>query len=212
LVEALTHPSVLNEETGLSIASYQRLEFLGDAILGSIIAIELFQRCPGLGEGELTKLRAYLVQERSLAAVAKKIDLGSHLNLGRGEEANGGKHLPSNLSAALEAIIGAIYLDQGFNAATSCVLGLMSKEIDEVQKLGAPEHPKSVLQEMVQSNGMEPPRYRVVDRGISDDEQVFTVEVIVDSQVKGRGRGKKKQDAEREAALGAIETLVCKAE
>ena len=212
LVEALTHPSVLNEEVGLSIASYQRLEFLGDAILGSVIAFELFQRCPSLREGELTKLRAFLVQESSLAAVAKRIDLGSHLYLGRGEEVNGGKDLPSNLSAALEALIGAVYLDQGFDAAASFVLGLMSKEIDEVQEFGAPEHPKSVLQEIVQSSGMEPPRYRVVDRGISDDEKAFTVEVVVDWQVKGTGRGKSKRDAEREAALGAIETLTRKSD
>ena len=189
------------------MASYQRLEFLGDAILGSVIALELFQRCPDLNEGNLTKLRSYLVQESSLAAVAKRLDLGSHLNLGKGEEASGGKDRESNLAAALEALIGAVYLDRGPDAATSLILGFMSNEIDGVQKLGAPQDPKSLLQEMVQAKGGEPPHYRVVDQEGPHHDRTFAVEVLVEGQVKGTGGGKRKLDAEREAALRAIETL-----
>ena len=189
------------------MASYQRLEFLGDAILGSVIALELFQRCPDLDEGDLTKLRSHLVQKSSLAAVAKRLDLGSHLNLGRGEEASGGEDRESNLSAAFEALIGAVYLDQGPVAATSLILGLMSNEIDGVQKLGAPQDPKSSLQEMVQAKGGEPPHYRVVDQEGPHHDRTFDVEVLIDGQVKGTGSGKRKLDAERQAALKAIETL-----
>ena len=207
LVEALTHPSFLNENPGSPLASYQRLEFLGDAVLGSIVALELFQRFPDLSEGELTRLRSHLVQGSSLAQIATRLDLGSCLSLGKGEEASGGRHRESNLAAAFEALMGAVFLDQGADAARTLILDLLSEEMEEAQKGGPPTNPKSQLQEMVQAGGGEPPRYRVVSLGGPDHNKTFAVEVLVDSRVLGVGSGKRKLDAEREAASKAIEAL-----
>ena len=207
LVEALTHPSFLNENPGSPLASYQRLEFLGDAILGSVVALELFQRCPDLSEGELTRLRSHLVQGSSLARVAARLDLGSCLNLGRGEEAGGGRHRESNLAAAFEALVGAVFLDQGADAARAFILEFLSEDMEEAQKGGPPTDPKSQLQEMVQAGGGEPPQYRVVSLKGPDHSKTFAVEVLVDSRVLGVGSGKRKLNAEREAASKAIEAL-----
>ena len=152
LVEALTHPSYLNENPDSPTNSYQRLEFLGDAILGSITAEELFRRYPDLSEGELTRFRSHLVQEKSLARIASELELGEYLHVGRGEEASGGRHRNSNLAAALEALIGAVYLDQGADVAKSLVLNLLGDEIARAEESGgAPLDPKSHLQEMVQA-------------------------------------------------------------
>lgn len=207
LVEALTHPSYLNENPGLRAASYQRLEFLGDAILGSVTALELFQRYPELSEGELTKLRSHLVQERSLARMAAELDLGDYLDMGRGEEASGGRCRDSNLAAALEALIGAVHLDQGADIAKTLILDLVADEIERAEKSGAPQDPKSQLQEMVQAGGGEPPHYRVVNAEGPDHSRTFTVEVLVEGRVLGMGSGKRKLDAERGAASRAIEVF-----
>jgi ribonuclease-3 len=208
LVEALTHPSFLNENPETARASYQRLEFLGDAVLGYVAASELFRRFPALPEGELTKLRAHLVQERSLAAVGEALDLGDQLYMGRGEEANGGRHRSSNLAASVEALIGAAYLDQGQYAVKLLILKLLAPEIERVERQGhAPMDPKSRLQEVVQARNEPLPHYRVVDEHGPDHQRTFTVEVLLEDHVAGVGVARRKVDAERKAAAKALRSL-----
>jgi ribonuclease-3 len=208
LVEALTHPSFLNENPETARASYQRLEFLGDAVLGYIAAAELFRRFPTLPEGELTKLRAHLVQERTLAAVGESLNLGNRLYMGRGEEANGGRQRSSNLAEAVEALIGAAYLDKGEHVAKNLILRLLYPEIDQVEKRGhAPVDPKSRLQEVVQARHESLPQYRVVDERGPDHQRTFTVEVLLEDRIAGVGVASRKVDAEREAAAIALKSL-----
>jgi ribonuclease-3 len=206
LDQALTHPSYLNElppEEGPT-SSYERLEFLGDAVLGAAMTLELYQRCPHLPEGQLTKLRSSLVEGKALASVARRLELGQHLKLGRGEESTGGRDRDSNLAASLEALVGAIFLDDGFDAARDFVLGTMQDEIESHLAAGVPEDPKSRLQELAQSMGGETPHYRLVEVDGPDHNKSFDVEVVMDGQVMGRGRGKRKLDAEKQAAEKAL--------
>ena len=208
LIEALTHPSFLNENPDEPRASYQRLEFLGDAVLGYVTAAELFRRFPTLDEGELTKLRAHLVQERTLAATAETLDLGNRLFMGRGEEAIGGRQRSSNLAAAVEALIGAAYLDKGPEAARNLILKLLSPEIELAEEMGhAPLDPKSHLQEVVQARHEPLPQYRVVDEHGPDHRRTFIVEVLLEDRVAGVGVARRKVDAERKAAQKALRTL-----
>ena len=208
LVEALTHPSFLNEYPETGRASYQRLEFLGDAVLGYVTASELFRRFPTLHEGELTKLRAHLVQERTIAAVGESIHLGDQLFMGRGEEAIGGRRRSSNLAAGVEALIGATYLDQGPDAAKDLILKLLSHEIERAEQRGhAPLDPKSHLQEVVQARHEPLPQYRVVDQRGPDHRRTFTVEVLLEDRVAGVGVARRKVDAERKAAEEALTSL-----
>ncbi len=212
LVEALTHPSSLNENPETGGASYQRLEFLGDAVLGYVTASELFKRFPDLHEGELTKLRAHLVQERTLAAAADSLNLGEQLFMGRGEEALGGRGRSSNLAEALEALIGATYLDQGPRAARNLILRLFAREIELVEQRGhAPLDPKSHLQEVIQARHEPLPQYRVVDEHGPDHQRTFTVEVLLEDRVAGIGVAGRKVDAERKAAAKALESLTASA-
>jgi len=207
LSEALTHPSFLNENPHLALPSYQRLEFLGDAVLGVMVALELFQRFPDMSEGELTQLRSELVQTQSLAELASNLELGEYLDMGKGEEANGGRSRPSNLEDALEALVGATYLDQGPAVTRTMVLGWMEERL---QRLDAPRdarHPKSRLQEILQAEKGEPPRYRVVDVRGPDHGPTYTIEVMGGDQVMGTGTGASKSEAERDAAVQALETL-----
>ena len=206
---ALVHPSYVNEvrpgqrEAG----SYERMEFLGDAVLGATITLELFKRCPELSEGQLTKLRSSLVRGRTLAKVARSLGLGQHLSLGRGEESTGGRERDSNLSAAFEAVVGAAFLDRGFAKASKFVLGVMGQEMAEVLAEGVPEDPKSRLQELIQADGGPSPSYRVVKSGGPDHLKSFEVEVIMDGEVMGRGLGQRKLDAEKQAAQDALGRL-----
>lgn len=207
LDEALTHPSYLNENPGLVANSYQRLEFLGDAILGSVVALELFQRCVDLSEGQLTQLRSDLVRETSLAAIASRLDLGNDLNVGRGEEATGGRTRGSNLAASFEAVVGALFLDQGFRVAKAFVSRHMKEEIDVALEAGVTPDPKSRLQELVQAEGVASPIYRVVNLEGPEHDRIFTIDVMVDERVLGAGCGKRKLDAEQEAARQALRRL-----
>ena len=208
LVEALTHPSFLNENPEAGRVSYQRLEFLGDAVLGYVTASELFRRFPDLDEGELTKLRAHLVQERSLAAIGESLGLGSQLFMGRGEEAHGGRGRSSNLAGAVEALIGAAYMDKGPEVARSLILRLLASALERVeQRGGAPLDPKSHLQEFVQARHEPLPQYRVIDARGPDHRRTFTVEVLLEDRVAGVGVARRKVDAERKAAAKALESL-----
>jgi ribonuclease-3 len=205
LTQALVHTSYVNENPGL--ASNERLEFLGDAILDFIVAEELYQRFPNLSEGEMTKLRSSLVCQDSLSRMARAISLGNYLYLGRGEEASGGRRKPATLAGALEAIIAAIFLDQGLAAARDFVLKSADKELNKVLSQGAEADYKSQLQELIQARHQPTPAYRVIEATGPDHARTFTVEVRVGDTVLGRGSGKSKKAAEAEAAHSALAQL-----
>ncbi|MCH7605591.1 MAG: ribonuclease III [Chloroflexi bacterium] len=209
LLNALRHRSFLNEQGGQASDSYERLEYLGDSVLGLAVAAELFQRFSTLGEGELTKSRAALVCRESLAGVARRLGLGEHLLLGKGEEATGGRQRDSILAAAFEAVVAAVYLDQGYQHASQFILRTMSKELEDlIHQGGPPENPKSRLQEYVQGLGRATPKYHMVSSRGPDHDPVFTVEVLVGEEAIGSGQGSNLADAERFAAEEALARLL----
>ncbi len=214
LEQALAHPSYLNElqdDPGPG-DSYERLEFLGDSALGLAITLELYKKYPGLAEGELTKLKSFLVRRTTLAVVARRLELGQHLNMGKGEESTGGRDRDSNLADAFEALVGAIFLDKGFDAATKFILETMGEEVASLLQDGVPEDPKSRLQELIQRTGGSSPSYRVARAGGPDHHKSFSVEVVMDGRVMGTGHGRRKLDAEKQAAKVALGRLESSAE
>ncbi len=202
---SLIHRSFLNENPGAFSESNERLEFLGDALVGLVVAQELFRRHPEKPEGELTTLRSALVRGDTLARIADSLELGEHLLMGRGEEASGGRERQSNLACAFEALLGAVFVDQGYEAARDFVLRVMADEIPSVESV--PKSTKSVLQERVQRRGVGSPSYRVVEMSGEDHAREFTSEVTVSGEVVGRGRGRRKSEAEAEAASQALKAL-----
>ena len=204
---ALVHSSYLNENPEEFTESNERLEFLGDAVIGLAIAEELFRRRPLEPEGELTTLRAELVKRSTLAEVGRALDLGGHLIMGKGEAESGGRQRDSNLADAFEAVTGAIFQDQGYGAARNFVIEAMAKQLDAP---GLPEYdanPKSTLQEFVQSKDGSQPIYRLVTITGEDHARKFEVEVLVSGRPAGRGTGSRKSGAEQAAARRALETL-----
>ena len=208
LRQALVHRSFLNEQGGSPLDSYERMEFLGDAVLELVVSTELYSRLPNLGEGELTKSRAALVCRESLSQAARGLNLGDYVLLGRGEQATGGRHRESTLAAVFEALVAAVYLDQGYEVARQFILGLMSSQLQQFHDQGkAPENPKSRLQERFQSLGHPPPVYCLVASEGPDHAPVFTMAVLLGEDVVGTGTGGKKSDAERAAAADALTRL-----
>ncbi len=207
LIEALTHPSYLNESLTPISGSYQRLEFLGDAILGYIVALEIFKRYPDMAEGQLTRFRSDLVREEALARIAYRLKLGDYFFMGRGEESNQGRDRPSNLAAGFEALIGALYIDQGSGVTRKFILDMLKDEFERIDKYGVSVDAKSELQGIAQSNWGKTPVYRVKGLSGPSHERVFFVEVLIDSMVLGEGNGKRKLDAEQTAAREAIQSL-----
>ena len=207
LEQALVHSSYINENPYFAPVSNERLEFLGDAVLGFIVAEKLYQDFPDLTEGEMTKLRSVLVRRDTLARVARAIRLGDYLYLGRGEEASGGRHKSANLAGALEAVVAAVFLDRGLAITREFVLKLLDEELQEVISQGIEIDYKSQLQELVQSRYRSTPDYRLLEEVGPDHDKVFTVEVIVGDTVLGSGSGKSKKLAETEAARSALERL-----
>jgi len=207
LEQALVHSSYVNENSSLAPTSNERLEFLGDAILGLVVAEKLYQDFIHLSEGEMTKLRAALVCRNTLYRMARAIRLGDHLYLGKGEEASGGRSKPANLAGALEAVIAAISLDQGLATARDCILRLLNPELQKVLSYGAGVDYKSRLQELFQARQQLTPTYQVIEVVGPDHAKEFIVEVKVDDTVLGRGSGKSKKAAETEAARAALERL-----
>ena len=202
---ALVHSSYCNEN-GLDPAeSYERLEFLGDAVLELAVSTELYRRFPNADEGQLTKTRSSLVRRETLAQIARRIDLGSYLFVGRGVETSNGRQKDSVLAAAFEALVAAVYIDQGNEFTRQFILGLIDVELTQAELAGRPpENPKSLLQETVQGRGLAPPTYRLVSSEGPDHGPVFTMEVLVDGQVVGTGAGGKKSEAEGAAARAAL--------
>lgn len=211
LHQALVHRSYLNEQGGSPLDSYERMEFLGDAVLDLVISAELYHRLPQLSEGELTKGRAALVCRESLSQVAQRLGLGKHLLLGRGEENTGGRERDSILAAVFESLVAAVFLDQGQEKAQQFILQVMDEELQDFCQQGmSPENPKSQLQEHLQAQGVPSPRYQTVAKEGPDHTPVFTVEVLKGDEVIGTGKGGKKADAERAAARDALARLSIK--
>ena len=205
---AMVHSSYLNENPGAFQESNERLEFLGDAVVGLAVAHRLHQLFPQRPEGDLTALRSELVRAETLARAAESLGLGRHLYLGRGEEEGGGRERQSNLAAGFEALVGALFLDQGYDVAADAVMRSLDADLAEVGQSGFPKDPKSLLQEVVQGRGGESPAYRVVHVEGKDHARRYTSEVLVSGEVLGRGTGGRKAVAEQEAAkeaLGALE-------
>ncbi|MGB6200595.1 MAG: ribonuclease III [Candidatus Acidiferrales bacterium] len=205
---ALTHRSV-GPEPGAAAASgdNEQLEFLGDSILGMLVSEELLRAFPAWSEGQLSKSRARLVNESSLAAVARQIDLGRYLRLGRGEEKTGGREKPALLADALEAVVAALYLDGGLAAAREFVRRALVAGALEAEAVspGRSDH-KSALQELLQSDGRGPAEYRVVEESGPDHRKIFLIEVRA-SGVTATGTGRTKKEAEQDAARAVLERL-----
>ena len=207
LQQALFHRSYLNEAPEEEVESNERLEFLGDAVLGLVISEKLYRDYPGVSEGQLSQIRALLVRWDTLAHAAERIGLGDFLILGRGEEMSGGRGRPSNLAGALEALIGAAFLDGGLTRSRSLVLRLLKPDLDDIAARGVTADSKSALQHMAQTRWRQIPQYRLISSEGPDHAKLFTVEVMVGSKVMGRGQGRNKKQAELDAARRALETL-----
>ncbi len=206
LERALTHRSLLPERgPGEEARSNEQLEFLGDAVLGFLVSEALVARFPDWSEGQLSKSRARLVNETALHAAAMRLDLGKHLRLGRGEEKTGGRAKPALLADAYEAIVAAIYLDAGLEAARAFLArSLLNEAIaEQAQRLGQPDH-KSALQELLQARGLPPAKYRVVEESGPDHRKTFVVEVKHAGRT-ARGAGSNKKEAEQAAAQAALQ-------
>ena len=203
LVRALSHSSYVNENHSAG-DSNERLEFLGDSVLGLITAENFFKNYTKLPEGELTKLRAATVCEKSLAGFARQLELGKYLLLGKGEILTGGRERPSIQADAFEAIIAAIYLDGGMESARNFVLKYIEEAIRQQQSI---RDYKTMLQEVVQRNPGEIIEYVLTGETGPDHDKRFEVEVHLNSNVIGRGIGKSKKKAEQEAAREALELM-----
>ncbi|MFF4652355.1 ribonuclease III [Streptomyces sp. NPDC001380] len=200
LVRALTHRSFAYENGGLP--TNERLEFLGDSVLGLVVTDTLYRIHPDLPEGQLAKLRAAVVNSRALADVGRGLDLGAFIRLGRGEEGTGGRDKSSILADTLEALIGAVYLDQGLDAASELVHRLFDPLIEESSNLGAGLDWKTSLQELTATVGIGVPEYLVTESG-PDHEKTFTATARVGGEEYGSGTGRSKKEAEQKAAQSA---------
>lgn len=203
LVDALTHRSYVNESDGRVIDN-ERLEFLGDAVVSLIVATELMRRYPDAREGALSRLRASLVDEAALTALAVKLDMGDALLLGRGEDLSGGRQRSSILADAFEAVMAAVYLDGGLEAASRVLLPRLTFPDPSAIPRG---DPKTALQERLQATRRATPVYRVVGEEGPDHQKIFVVEVVAEGQVLGRASGRTKKEAERSAAAGVLAVL-----
>lgn len=206
LKQALTHASYVNE-SGDTVLSNDRLEFLGDALLGLVIADKLQETHPDALEGQLTRMRAEIVRGSTLAAVASRLDLGRYMILGRGEEAAGGRERERNLAGLFEAVVGAVFLAHGYRAARSFALRVLRAELTQVKAAGPRIDSKSGLQHLVQARWHQPPEYITVEEVSSETGRRFTVEVVVQGRVLGQGEGTSKRQAQQMAAQQAIARL-----
>lgn len=207
LVSALTHRSYLNEHPLETVEDNERLEFLGDAALDFIVGNWLYSHTPGFAEGKMTRLRASLVRKETLAEIARELNIGLILRLGKGEEEGGGRERENNLCGALEAVCGAMYLDRGLDAVREFILPHLEGRLALILREESDKDAKSRFQEWSQSNLNKTPYYRVVSLDGPEHARSFTIEVLIDDQVFGSGQGTSKRAAEQEAARLALETL-----
>lgn len=205
LYEALSHSSFANENKK-NRRSNERLEFLGDSVLSIVVSNYIFKHEQKMPEGELSKLRASLVCEKSLFKFANEINLGEHIMLGKGEEITGGRERPSIVSDAFEAVIAAIYLDGGMDAATKYILGFIPKDLDSGKSVTFNDY-KTILQEIIQQNPEEKVEYFLTDESGPAHDKQFVVEVRLNSNTIGTGSGRSKKNAEQMAAKEALELM-----
>lgn len=205
LLVALTHPSVTHEGSGSR--TNQRLEFLGDAVLQLVLTRELYHRFDAYEEGPLTKARAKLVNRRTLAEQARSLSLGKHLLLSKGEEQHGGRERQSSLADAFEAVLGALFLDGGFEAAQAVIVRMFEKAFSNLDVLPVIENPKGELQELLQASALEAPHYNIESVTGPDHDRVFVCTVHHAGRELARGCGKSKKAAESEAAANALQKL-----
>jgi len=203
---ALTHPSVAHESSGHTPHN-QRLEFLGDSVLGLVLTCELYEKFPDFGEGPLTKARAKMVNRRTLATEARRLGLGQHLIVSRGEEVSGGRERQSALADAFEALLGAIFLDGGYDEARAFILRCFRDAFGELTEIPNLENPKGELQELLQARSAEAPLYEMTYATGPDHNREFECAVFHQGNELGRGRGRSKKEAESRAAVAALEKL-----
>lgn len=204
---AFIHSSHLNENPGLLPECNERLEYLGDALLDLAVAEDLYRRYPERQEGELTTLRSAIVRGDTLARVATRLDLGRYLVMGIGEQNSGGPERITNLAAVFEALVGALFLDQGYGPACDFSLRALADEISNADDQAVSKNAKSALQELVQSQGQTPPTYNIVEIAGKDHDRTFTAQVLVGGKVIGEGSGSRKANAEQAAARQALQKL-----
>jgi ribonuclease-3 len=209
LEQAFAHVSYLNENPGFAQPSNERLEFLGDAILNFIVAEKLYEEFPKLPEGELTEIRASLVCRDTLAELASSLKLGDWFLLGRGEEASGGRAKTSNLANVMEALIGALYLDQGLARARRFILRQLKPKLEKIRAGKTTPNYKALVQEFIQGQRRPTPVYRLVEATGPDHSKQFTAEILVEGEALGRGRGRSRKTAESQAAKAAWRKLRC---
>ncbi|MBN2471672.1 MAG: ribonuclease III [Anaerolineae bacterium] len=207
LQRALTHRSYINEHPEDAVEDNERLEFLGDAVLDFITGEWLYNRFPEMQEGRLTRLRAALVRTETLAQMGMQCSLGDALLLGKGEEDSGGRLRQANLCGGFEALTGALYLDQGLDAVRAFVLPLFEPALAEILSNASDKDAKSTLQEWSQATIGVTPTYRTTQAIGPDHDKEFTVEVLLDDKVYGRGTGKSKQIAAQQAAYKALRRI-----
>jgi ribonuclease III len=207
LLRALTHRSYLNEVQDHPVPHYERFEFLGDAILDFLVGEYLFHHVPDQPEGELTLMRSSLVRTDALARFAEQVDLGDYILMGRGEEASGGRVRPALLADAFEALVAAMYLDQGMEAVSRWIANLFQHAVADLLKSGGARDAKSQLQEVAQAELGITPVYELIEQSGLDHERMFTIAVRVGDEVRGVGSGRSKQIAAQAAARAALLTF-----
>ena len=207
LERALVHSSYVNENPDVAPESNERLEFLGDAVLGLVVASDLYAAYPGQDEGALTELRTHLVRGETLARAGRELGLGEELRLGRGEAGGGGHERPTNLAHAYEAVVGAIYLDGGLESAQDFIRRSLEKQFQQTAEEAVPPDSKSQLQQLSQAVFQTTPTYILVEAEGPDHARRFTVEVNIGERSLGVGQGNSKQQAEKEAASRALKRL-----
>ena len=207
LLQAVTHPSYLHEAGAFVGGDYQRLEFLGDAVLGMLLAEMLYSRYPEWHEGRLSQLRSRLAGQDVLAERARTLGIGSFFLLGRGEEQSAGRKKDAILADVLESIIAALYCDGGFKAARTIVVRLFGKLVDAPDLLVLGRDSKSELQEYLSTHNYQPPEYRLIEETGPPHNRLFTFHLIAGDKVVGVGQGKSKKIAQQAAATEALDTL-----
>src|SRR3954470_16487719 len=207
LKQALTHRSYINEHGATDTGDNERLEFLGDAVLDFLVGDMLYQRYADLPEGDLTRLRAALVRTESLAALAQQMGLGEALRMGKGEETTGGRERQTNLCAVFEAVVGALYLDQGLPAVQEFVIPQLNPMLEQIITAALDRDARSTLQEWSQAELNLTPIYRTVSSSGPDHQKEFLVEVLIGDVVAGQGIGRSKQAGAQAAARSALENI-----
>lgn len=204
LMQAMVHRSYLHEHPDSAMPSNERLEFLGDAVLGLIVAEHVYHRYPEMDEGAMTSIRAAVVKAPALAQLAASLHLGDHLLMSRGEEAGGGRTRPTNLARTFEALIGAMLIDQGLDTTRSFTIAQVHETLGEIVRQRLDRDDKSLLQELVQGLLGITPTYRIIGTSGPDHEPLFTAEVRAGEQLLGSGSGRSKREAEQLAAAEGL--------